>query len=64
MKVLLEKVIQKRRFSYHCQILVCVLLRSFALFIAPDGIAGFGIALATVDTAISFSALSFYQSTD
>jgi len=37
-------VIQSRRFSWHCQILVLFLLRSFALFIAPDGITGFGIA--------------------
>ena len=38
-------MIQPRRFSWHCQILA-LFLRSFALFIAPDGITDFGIALA------------------
>jgi len=45
LEILQEKVIQSRRFSYHCQILAFFLLRSFALFIAPDGITGFGIVL-------------------
>ena len=48
LKVLLEKAIESRRFCQHCQILAFVLLRSFGLFVAPDGITvtGFGIALA------------------
>jgi len=37
-------------------------LRSFALFIAPDGIAGFGIVLVRHCNLVS--ALSFYESTD
>ena len=45
LKVLLEKAIQSRRFSYHCQILA-LFLRSFALFIASDGITDFSIAQA------------------
>ena len=40
------KAIQSRRFSYHCQIFALFLFRSFTLFIAPDGIADFGIAQA------------------
>jgi len=46
LKVLLKKAIQSRRYSQHCQILTLSLLRSFALFIAPDGITDFAIALA------------------
>jgi len=37
LKVLLEKAIQSRRFSQHCQIFALFLLRSFALLITPDG---------------------------
>jgi len=43
-----------------CQILALFLLRSFALFIVPDDITGFGVAVAKT----SFSVLSFYESTD
>ena len=46
LKVLLKKAIQSRRYSQHCQILTLSRLRSFALFIAPDGITDFAIALA------------------
>jgi len=63
LKVLLEKAIQSRRFSYHFQILALFLLRSFALFVAPDDITGFGITPAK-NTAISFSALPFFESTE
>jgi len=45
LQVLLEKAIQSWRFSLHCQVLA-LFLRSFALFTAPDGIRGFGIAQA------------------
>jgi len=46
LEILLEKAIQSRRISWHCQILAFFLVRSFALFTAPDGITGFGIPLA------------------
>jgi len=44
LKVLLEKAIQSQRFGYTARSLRFFFLRSFALFMAPDVITGFGIA--------------------
>ena len=62
LKVLLEKAIQSRRFYQHCQILAFVLPRGFGLCVAPEALQV--SASCELNIPISFSALSFYESSD